>query len=125
MKTVSNLKTYDEGKMTGQVSLIKKTFGGFAKGIAKGAGLAGAINTAFPNLVPVISSMLIGGSSMSGWAKAGFAIGLASNPVAQISGWGVLAIGAAAGAVLGGTISLIKAARYNHMHKNDEAAKTR
>lgn len=125
-KMINNLKTYNKNMAEKNFSLTKKGAEGVLKGAAKGVGIAGAINTAFPALVPTISSMIAGASNMSVWSKIGFSLTMASSPAVQISGLGVLAIGAGVGALVGGTVSLIKGAKYKRMAKNlEEGAKTR
>ena len=125
-KMINNLKTYNKNMAEKNFSQTKKGVEGVLKGAAKGVGIAGTINTAFPALVPTISSMIAGASNMSIWSKIGFSLTMASSPAVQISGLGVLAIGAGVGALVGGTVSLIKGAKYKRMAKNlEEGAKTR
>ncbi len=95
-----------------QYSLAKEGSKGFIKGAGTGLGVAGAINTAFPALIPTFAGIITGASDMSTIAKIGVGLGLASNPAVQISGLTILGVGAIAGALVGGTISLIKTARY-------------
>jgi len=123
---IKDLKTYSNNMAEKNYSVTRKSIAGVIKGAGKGAGIAGAINTAFPALVPTISSMIAGASNMSVWSKIGFSLTMASSPAVQISGLGVLAIGAGVGALIGGTVSLIKGAKYKRMAKNlEEGAKTR
>ena len=121
---IKNLKTYNDVEDK-NYSVTKKGIAGFLKGAAKGAGVAGTVNTLFPALIPTFAAMITGASEMSLGSKIAIGFGLASSPAVQISGLGIIGIGAAAGAVLGGTISLIKNARYKHAMKAESSSKTR
>ena len=103
-----------------QYSLAKEGSKGFVKGATSGLGVAGAINTAFPALIPTFAGIITGASDMSTIAKIGVGLGLASNPAVQISGLTILGIGAAVGALVGGTVSLIKTARYKRIAKKEK-----
>lgn len=115
--SINNLKTYKQIDTDKQYSVGKKIAGGFIKGGAKGAGIAGAINTAFPALVPTFAGMAVGASDASLIEKIGAGLGLASAPAVQISGLGILGIGAAAGAIIGTGVALVKHAKYNKIAK--------
>ena len=116
---MKNLK-YNTIDTKAQYSLAKEGSKGFVKGAVKGAGFAGAVNTAFPALIPTFAGMAVGASDMSALSKIGIGLGLASNPAVQISGLAILGIGAAAGALIGGTVSLIKTARYKRMAEKEK-----
>jgi hypothetical protein len=112
---MKNFKTYKQIDTDKQYSLAKESSKGFVKGAAKGAGVAGVINTAFPALIPTFAGMATGASNLGLIEKIGIGLGLASKPVVEISGLTILGIGALVGALAGGTISLIKTARYNRI----------
>ena len=122
---IKNLRTYNDDVADKNFSVTKKGIVGFLKGAAKGAGVAGTVNTLFPALIPTFAAMITGASDMSLISKIAIGAGLASAPAVQISGLGIIGIGAAAGAVLGGAISLVKGAVYKHAVKSDSQGKTR
>lgn len=104
-----------------QYSVAKELSKGFIKGGAKGAGIAGGINTAFPALIPSFGSMLVGASDDLNIAeKVGITLGLASKPAVEISGLGILAIGAGIGAIIGTGISIIKYIKHNKIVKEEK-----
>ena len=80
------------------------------KGATYGAGIAGTVNTIFPNIVPVVASSLTTASSISTASKAASLLAAASKPVAIISGPMVIGVGAACGAILYGGYKLVKSA---------------
>lgn len=87
---------------------VKKPIGVLVKGGSMGAGLAGTVNTLFPNIVPVIGAALTESSNMSPLEKAlGFTV-MASKPVDIISGPTIIGVGALAGAILYGGYRLVK-----------------
>ncbi|MBP5679221.1 MAG: hypothetical protein J6X28_05320 [Bacilli bacterium] len=108
-----------------QYHLARKSAMGFIKGAGTGLGVAGAINTAFPALIPTFAGMMTGASDLSTIEKIGIGLGLASNPGVQISGLTILGIGAITGALLGGTISLVRGAIHQRKKHTEEAVKTR
>lgn len=111
-----DVKKLKSGKMIDtdkQYSLAKKSMKGFIKGAGTGLGVAGTINTAFPALVPTFAGMVTGASELSLIEKIGIGLGVASNPAVQISGLTILGIGAIAGALIGGTVSLVRTAVHN------------
>ena len=118
VKNVKIGKMIDTDK---QYSVAKKSMKGFVKGAGTGLGVAGAVNTAFPALIPTFAGMITGASDLSVIQKIGIGLGVASNPAVQISGLTILGIGAITGALLGGTISLVKGVAQ----KNKEKVKTR
>ena len=122
---IKNLRTYNDDVTDKSYSVTKKGIAGFLKGAAKGAGVAGTVNTLFPALIPTFAAMITGASEMSLGSKIAIGFGLASSPAVQISGLGIIGIGAAAGAVLGGAVSLVKGAVYKHAIKSDSQGKTR
>lgn len=104
-----------------QYNVAKELSKGFIKGGTKGAGIAGGINTAFPALIPSFGSMLVGASNdLSTTEKIGIALGLASKPAVEISGLGILAIGAGIGAIIGTGVSVIKYIKYNKIAKEEK-----
>lgn len=114
---IKNLKT---GKMIDtdkQYRTAKNLSKGFIKGAAKGAGIAGAINTAFPALVPTFAGMMVGASDISTIGKIGIGLGLASSPAVEISGLGILGIGAGVGALAGLTVGAVKSVKQKRLDK--------
>ena len=103
--------------------LVKELPKGLVSGAAKGAGVAGVINTAFPALIPTFSAMLTGASNLSVFGKIGVGLGLASAPAVQISNLAILGIGAGLGAVIGTTVSLVKNAKHKKLIKKEENQK--
>ncbi len=119
------IKNFKTGKMIDtekQYSVAKEMSKHFLSGAAKGAGIAGAINTAFPALVPTFGGMLVGASDISTIGKIGIGLGLASSPAVQISGLGILGIGAGVGALVGLTVGAVKSVKQKKLEKK---AKTR
>ena len=87
---------------------VKKPVSVLVKGGSLGAGVAGAVNTVFPNIVPVIGSAFTQAQDLSWYEKALGYVSFSSQPVDVISGPVIVGIGAAVGAVLYGGYSLIK-----------------
>lgn len=79
-----------------------------SKGASIGAGVAGTINTVFPNIIPVGLSALTTQANVSTFGKVLAYAGAASKPVASISGPAILGVGAGIGAILYGSFKLIK-----------------
>ena len=105
------IKNFKTGKMIDtdkQYSIVRRGMKGLVKGAGTGLGVAGAINTAFPALIPTFAGMATGASDISLIGKIGIGLGLASNPAVQVSGLTILGIGALVGAIIGGGISLIR-----------------
>ena len=95
------------------------------KGGSCGAGIAGTVNTIFPNLVPVLASSLTTASNISTASKVAGLFAAASKPVAIISGPMVIGIGAACGAILYSGYRLVKSAIKGLVIMNDrKKAKT-
>lgn len=95
------------------------------KGGSCGAGIAGTINTIFPNLVPVLASSFTTASNMNTVSKAAGLLAAASKPVAVVSGPVVIGIGAACGAILYSGYKLVKNAIKGLVIMNDrKKAKT-
>ena len=76
-------------------------------------GVAGAVNTAFPALIPTFTGMATGASNLPAIQKIAIGLGVASNPAVQVSGLAILGAGAIAGALVGGTITLVRNAAAN------------
>lgn len=93
--------------------LIRKPVGIIAKGASIGAGVAGVINAAFPNLIPTIGGYITAAKSQNTFESIAGILGFASSPVDVISGPTVLGIGAVCGAVLYGGYRLVKACVNN------------
>lgn len=98
--------------------LIRKPVGIIAKGASIGAGVAGVINAAFPNLIPTIGGYITAAKSQNAFESIAGILGFASSPVDVISGPTVLGIGAACGAVLYGGYRLVKACVNNSTISN-------
>lgn len=95
------------------------------KGGSCGAGIAGTINTIFPNLVPVLASSFTTASNMSTVSKAVGLFAAASKPVAVVSGPVVIGIGAVCGAILYSGYKLVKSGIKGLVIMNDrKKAKT-
>jgi hypothetical protein len=88
-----------------------------ASGAVKGAGVAGIINTAFPALIPTFTAMYTGASNLSLAQKVGIGLGLSSAPSVQISNLAILGTGAIIGALISGTVVLVKKARSKSIEK--------
>lgn len=97
-----------EKKLGDKYKIVKKPLGVLVKGGSLGAGVAGAVNTVFPNIVPVIGSAFTQAQELAWYEKAlGYAT-FASKPVDIISGPMIVGIGAAVGVVLYGGYTLVK-----------------
>ena len=83
------------------------------KGAKLGMGVAGCINTIFPNLIPVIGTYVTTSSNLSSNLKLGILSTLASLPVDLSKGYIVLGIGAATGSLLYSGYQLIKMTTNN------------
>ena len=95
-----------EKKLGDKYKIVKKPLGVLVKGGS--LGVAGAVNSAFPNIVPVIGSAFTQAQEFSWYEKAlGYAT-FASKPVDIISGPMIVGIGAAVGVVLYGGYTLVK-----------------
>ena len=84
-----------------------------------------AVNTAFPALIPTFAGMATGASKLSLVSKIGIGLGLASNPLVQISGFTILGVGALVGALMGGTYSLIRTINKNQIVKEENKTLTK
>lgn len=91
-----------------KLKVVKKPVGRIIKGASIGASVAGIVNTAFPNLVPVIGAHLNALSNASTTKKIFGDIILASKPVDIISGYGIIGIGAGIGILAYSGYKLIK-----------------
>lgn len=81
-------------------AIVKKPVSTIVKGGSLGAGLAGSINTIFPNIVPVLGSAFTSTKEMSPVEKALGLTLFASKSVDVISGPVIIGIGAISGALL-------------------------
>lgn len=95
-------------KQNAKFKIVKKPLGVIAKGASIGASVAGIVNTALPNLVPVIGTHLNAIRDTSNTNKILGDILLASKPVDVISGYGVIGIGAGIGVLAYSGYKLIK-----------------
>lgn len=95
-------------KQNAKFKVVKKPLGVIAKGASIGASVAGIVNTALPNLIPVIGAHLNAISNSSTTKKIFGDILLASKPVDLISGYGVIGIGAGIGVLAYSGYKLIK-----------------
>lgn len=122
VETIKSLKITNAAKKKelAKSKLIKKPIGIITKGASIGAGVAGAVNTAFPNLIPTIGGYITGSKAQNALESVVGILGFASKPVEVISGPTVLGIGAACGAVLYGGYRLVKACVNNAMIANDK-----
>ena len=107
IKSLENINT-SKLKETKKFKVFRNIGNTLVKGGTMGAGVAGAINTAFPNIIPVAMSALTTSSNMSTIGKALGYIGAASKPVAIVSGPTIIGVGAGIGAILYGSFKLIK-----------------
>lgn len=114
-EVVKSLKISNSAKNRdiANAKLIRKPVGIIAKGASIGAGVAGMVNTAFPNLIPTVGGYITGTKSQNTFESIAGILGFASSPVDVISGPTVLGIGAACGAVLYGGYRLVKACVNN------------
>ena len=113
-----------EKKLNDKFSIVKKPIATIIKGGTLGAGVAGAINTAFPNIVPVVGSAFTEASQLEGWQKLLSYGSLASKPIDVISGPAIIGIGAAAGAVLYVGYTVVKnSAKYISIANDRNKAK--
>lgn len=109
---INELRVYNgvEKRLNDKLKFLKKPIATIIKGGSIGAGAAGAINTAFPNIVPVIGAALTEANVTNAFGKTLSLAALASKPVDMISGPTILGIGAATGAVLYSGYVLVKTA---------------
>lgn len=114
-EVVKSLKISNSAKNRdiANAKLIRKPVGIITKGASIGAGVAGMVNTAFPNLIPTVGGYITGAKSQNAFKSIAGILGFASKPVDVISGPTVLGIGAACGAVLYGGYRLVKACVNN------------
>ena len=106
-------------KQKAKFKIIRKPLGFIAKGASIGAGVAGVVNTAFPNLIPVIGTHLNAISNTSTAKKIIGDVLLASKPIDLISGYGVIGIGAGIGILAYSGYKLIKGIVSNISIAND------
>lgn len=113
---IKNLRNINKEKLKEDkdFKLIRNISSTLTKGASIGAGVAGTINTAFPNIIPVAMSAFTTQSNMSTFGKILAYAGAASKPVATISGPTIIGIGAGIGAIIYGSYKLIKTG-YNHL----------
>ena len=114
---VKNFKTGNMIDTDKQYSVARKSMKGIIKGAGTGLGLAGAVNTAFPALIPTFAGMATGASDLPFLEKVGIGLGLASQPAVQISGFTILGVGALIGAILGGTYTLVRGVAQKNKQK--------
>lgn len=121
LKNVNKTKLSEEKKF----KTVRNISSTLTKGAGIGAGIAGTINTAFPNIIPVALSAFTASSELSTFGKIAAFVGAASKPVATISGPTIIGIGSGVGAVLYGSYKLIKKG-YNELcivHDRSKAKK--
>lgn len=106
LQNINKTKLKEEKKF----KVIRSITSTITKGAAKGAAVAGTIDTLFPNIIPVIQSAITTTSKIGTVEKSLSYILASSKAVATISGWGVIGIGAGCGTVLYGSYKLIKSA---------------
>ena len=118
---IKNLKNINKEKLKQEdkFKVVKKPIGALIKGASIGASVAGCVNTAFPNLVPVVGTYLTTTSNFSNLEKTLGITLLASKPIDIVSGYGVIGIGASVGALLYSGYSLIKLGTNNLKIIND------
>ena len=120
-KEVRNLKNINQIALmeNDKFKLIKKPMKVLIKGASLGAGVFGTLDTIFPNIIPVLGSMVVSNSNTSTINKAlSFSL-MASHPVDIISGPVVIGIGAALGALTYSSYSLVKTGINNLKIRND------
>lgn len=107
---IKNLQVLNAKKIkeTKKFKFIRNIGNTLIKGGTIGAGVAGTINTVFPNIIPVTLSAITSYSEISNFGKLASYIGAASKPIAMISGPTIIGIGAGLGAVLYGGFKLVK-----------------
>lgn len=121
LSKIKELRIYNklERNINDKYKFLKKPLGTIVKGGTLGAGAAGALNTAFPNLVPVIGTALTEANVINPVAKTLSFAALASQPVDIISGPAIIGVGAAIGAVAYSGYSLVKTGVKNLSVIND------
>ena len=107
---IKNLKNINSKALQekDKFKIIKKPIKGIVKGATIGMGVAGSINSIFPNLVPVASTYLLTSSNIPEGIKLSLLPAIASLPVDLGSGYVVLGIGALTGVILNTGYQLIK-----------------
>jgi len=108
-----------EKKLGDKFKLVKKPIAVVAKGGTLGAGVAGAVNTAFPNIIPVIGSAFTEASQMTGLQKILSYGALASQPADVLSGAAIVGIGAVVGAVVYTGYTIVKTGANHVAIAND------
>ena len=108
-----------EKKLGDKFKLVKKPIATITKGGMLGAGVAGAIDTAFPNIIPVVGSALTQASEMTAIEKALSFTALASKPTEVISGLTIVGAGAVVGAVLYTGYTIVKSGAEHFAIVND------
>lgn len=115
LKNVNRISLEENDKF----KLIKKPMKVILKGSSIGAGLSGILDTIFPNIIPVLGSIVISNTNTSSINKAlSFSL-MASKPVDILSGKVVIGIGAILGALTYSSYSLVKTGISNLKIKND------
>lgn len=102
---VNKKKLEEESK---KFKLVRKPIKIICKGAGIGASVAGIVDTAFPNLIPVAGSYITSLMPTNTMNKVLSLSILASKPVDLISGYGVISIGACTGAILYTGYKLVK-----------------
>lgn len=115
IRKIKNLKNINTTKLKEQqkFKFIRKPIATIIKGASIGTGVAGCINTIFPNLIPVIGTYVVTSSKIPNKYKLTILTTLASLPVDLSQGYIILGVGATIGAVLYSGYSLVKTSTKN------------
>ena len=107
------VKNIEKIKKSKKFKFIRKPIGTIVKGVSLGCGVAGCVDTIFPDLVPVVGTYITTTSHLSNEFKLGILTFLASLPANISSSYIVLGIGASLGAVLYSGYKIIKTTSNN------------
>lgn len=115
------IKNLEKLKQTKKYKFIKKPIGTIVKGASIGTGVAGFVNTVFPDLVPVIGTYITTTTHLSPEFKLGILSFLSSYPASLSKSYLVLGVGAGLGAVLYSGYNLVKITSSNLKMINDRS----
>lgn len=113
------VKNIEKIKTSKKYKFIKQPLGIIVKGASIGTGVAGCINTAFPDLIPVVGTYITTTSHLDNKAKFAILTFLSSLPADISSNYIILGIGAVLGSVLYSGYKLIKTGTNNLQVIND------
>lgn len=123
LKQIKDLrvKNIEKLKQTKKYKFIKRPLGTIVKGASIGTGVAGFVNTVFPDLVPVLGTYITTSSNLSNEFKLGALTFLSSYPASLSKSYLVLGVGASLGAVLYTGYKLVKVSSSNLKMINDRS----